>query len=376
VPRSKAVAGRVFQRKGRPGYYVRVRSGGREVTRYAGADRRTATEFAAKLLSERDRRDLLDEVSIPSVTLADIEADLLAHLEARHAPSTVAAERIRLRQMVEWFGDQALRDLGAAQIQDYVTVLKTRQGLSTASCNRTLALLSVVFTYAVERGLAALNPVRGLARAKEDKLSVPFIGDKDILRLEAACRDEEMRVLIRLLADSGLRRGEALALLWQDVDLRRKAVVVRGSKNHDVREVPLTGAVVAALSEQTARCPPIPLHKPTPVFAELRALNQASVTGRFKTVARRAGFPTMRLHDLRHAFCSRLAQRGTPLPTIAQLAGHRSLQTTQRYAEHLPEGATRQAIDGLERAPREPSPVHDGGPDGGPSESGVRKFGT
>ena len=71
----------------------------------------------------------------------------------------------------------------------------------------------------------------------------------------------------------------------------------------------------------------------------------------FKTVAKRAGMPDLRLHDLRHAFCSRLAQAGVPLATIAKLAGHESLTTTERYARHIPEGATRAAIERLD-APR------------------------
>ena len=60
----------------------------------------------------------------------------------------------------------------------------------------------------------------------------------------------------------------------------------------------------------------------------------------------------LRLHNLRHGYCSRLAQAGIALPTIMALAGHTSWQTTQRYATHLPEGATRAAIDKLERHER------------------------
>jgi integrase len=374
VSRSKAMAGRVFQRSGRPGFYVRVRSGMKEVTRYAGATRKTAHEFAARLLLDRDRRELLDKVAIPSVAFAEIEAQFLAHLEARHAPTTVAVERIRLKAIVSHFSSHSLCDVGPAQVGDFVTALRTQRGQSAASCNRMLALLSVLFGYAIERGLAATNPVKGLSRPKEDRPAVPYLDDKDISRFEtAAGSDHELRALIRLLADAGLRRGEALALTWMDVDLSRGSLVVRRSKTHEAREVPLTENTRNALSDQASRCPSIALHKPTPVFPGLVAVKPSSVTGRFKTVARRAGSPDLRLHDLRHAFCSRLAQRGVPLTTIAKLAGHRSVQTTQRYAEHMPKGATRLAIEALEGSIAAPRGRIQGGPEGGPSDIEARK---
>ena len=73
-----------------------------------------------------------------------------------------------------------------------------------------------------------------------------------------------------------------------------------------------------------------------------------AIEARFRRLRMRAGFPTMRLHDLRHSFCSRLAQAGVPLPTIAALAGHESVATTMRYASHIPDGAMHAAIRRLE----------------------------
>lgn len=52
---------------------------------------------------------------------------------------------------------------------------------------------------------------------------------------------------------------------------------------------------------------------------------------------------------MRHAFCSRLAQAGVPIPTIRVLAGHKSISTTMRYAGHVPGGATFDAIKRLNK---------------------------
>ena len=83
-----------------------------------------------------------------------------------------------------------------------------------------------------------------------------------------------------------------------------------------------------------------------PEFLEVRP---QAVSSRFKTAAKRAGLSHIeRLHDLRHGFCSRLAQANVPTATIKAMAGHKSLVTTERYACHLPQGATKAAIAALE----------------------------
>ncbi len=64
---------------------------------------------------------------------------------------------------------------------------------------------------------------------------------------------------------------------------------------------------------------------------------------------RRAGLrPGGRVHILRHTFCSRLAARNVPMLSIKELAGHQSLETTQRYM-HLSSAAPRDALRALEQ---------------------------
>ncbi|TDJ67410.1 MAG: site-specific integrase, partial [Planctomycetota bacterium] len=109
------------------------------------------------------------------------------------------------------------------------------------------------------------------------------------------------------------------------------------------RSVDLTPEALEALQRlYTERT--VPMSGPDLVWPEWRDKGPQAISARFKTVARRAGLESLRFHDLRHAFCSRLAQAGVPLATIAVLAGHRSLQTTQRYACHVPGGATKAAV--------------------------------
>jgi len=347
---TRAPFGRLFRRKNREGLYVRIRYKGKEIERYAGRDRRTAGEYLAKLNRALTREDLLGERTLAAIAFAEFRPILEQALRARHAPSTFASESGRLGRVVNWFGPAPLKDIGPGEVQDFLTHLRSDQEFTIAAANRYAALLSFAFKLAVQKGYARKNPVKDIARAREAQRAVPFVSAEDVAKLVAEARDPRFGALLRVLGDTGIRRSEALALEWRDVDVRRSCLLVRESKNKRPRQVELTSAAIAAFRWLEERRVATPMKGPDLVWSEWAGRLPTAVSSRFKTVATRAGFASLRLHDLRHAFCSRLAQAGVPLPTIAALAGHTSFLTTQRYASHLPTGATRGAIAALERS--------------------------
>ena len=349
----RSAFGRIFQRKDRAGYYVRVRYKGREIVRFAGADRRTAAEYQAQLLRRLTREDLLGERTLASVTFAEFEPLLLQSLRARHASTTFAAEIGRAKRVREHLGSASLKDIGPADIEAFLAALRNDAGFSIAAVNRYASFLSVAFRLAVHKGFAAANPVKEVPRAKESQRPVPFLSAEEVAGLIAATRDQRFAVFLRVLADTGLRRSEALALEWSDIDFARRCVLVRESKNRRPRQVELTDAASDALRSLVPQRTVAASADRIFVWPEWQQRGPQAVSSRFKTAARRAGRPTLRLHDLRHGFCSRLAQAGVPLPTIAALAGHTTWLTTQRYASHLPEGATRDAIAAMQRKERQ-----------------------
>jgi site-specific recombinase XerD len=343
----RSTYGRMFKRKGRPGYYVRVRVGDKEVTRWAGPDRRIAGEFIANLHRKTAREELLGDRPISAVSLAEFEPLLLAHFNAHHTPSTVQGETGRLRRLVTWFGKTAMKDISAGDAQDFLTMLRNDEGRSAATVNRYASLLSVAFKLAIQKGYARSNPLMEVTRPREAQKAVPYVSGTDIETLVAQARDARFGSMIRVLGDTGLRRSEVLRLEWKDIDLNRGVLIVRESKNKRPRQVELSQRASDTfrwLREQRVT----PLKGPDLVWPEWQSKKPQAVSSRFRTVARRAGFDGLRLHDLRHAFCSRLAQAGVPLPTIAAMAGHSTWVTTQRYASHIPEGATRAAIASME----------------------------
>jgi integrase len=364
---NRAKASRLFQRPDRPGFwYARVRINGRDKRVSLGRDKRVAREALEKLLHERNQAKRLGIRPTREVSFKAIKRDFWTYLRTQHKPTTLSAEKPRLEHIANHFGSTALCDVDAGAVGDFVTALR-RAGQSKASTNRYKSLLSVMFKWAVDRDFARTNPVTGTGRLKEPERAVPYLSEGDVQRLVSACRDADYASFIRVLSDTGLRRSEALALQWRDVDLARRSLTVRASKTDQPRNVPLTGAVVAAVAALAERQGIAALRGPDPVWPALAAIEPASVTCRFRSVSKRAGFMGLRLHDLRHGFASRLTQAGVPLPTVARLCGHKAIATTMRYAKHAPGGAERAAIDALDRAAESPKPTLQPAPKPAPS---------
>ncbi|MBI5427906.1 MAG: site-specific integrase [Nitrospinae bacterium] len=140
---------------------------------------------------------------------------------------------------------------------------------------------------------------------------------------------------------TGLRLGDVVDLKWSMVDFEGKVVSVKTAKTGKEVRIPLAPQVVEVLTplKKVYRLGSgfVFDHRPT------RSAFRARVQRVFKGAVRTNGRPEIRFHDLRHSFCSSLAQAGVQSFLIAELAGHSSLQTTKRYT-HFADSSKREAI--------------------------------
>jgi integrase len=144
---------------------------------------------------------------------------------------------------------------------------------------------------------------------------------------------------------TGLRRGELLALRWQDVNWTAQRVRVRENyvrgrigkpkSKRSTRSVPLADRVAGELDR---------LYKQSDfqadgdlVFTTTGApLDPSRVLPRFKAAAKRAKFRPVKFHDLRHTFGTRMAAAGVSMRTLQEWLGHRDFATTLMYADYQP----------------------------------------
>jgi len=255
-----------------------------------------------------------------------------------------------------------------------------------ASANQTLALVSSVFTCAIEWKLVKENPAKGIrrnARVERDR----FLGADELRRFFVSIEAEpnaDYRELFTLALLTGVRRSNVLAMRWADLDLQRGEWRLGTTKNGKPLLVTLVPAAVVLLSarQRTPRSPFVFAsaqsasgHLASVARAWRRVLDRdelAQLVERMREVGEAFGseapalrvrlrhareaaerldvdmtgvrLDDLRFHDLRRTNASWQAQLGASLSIIGASLGHRSARTTEIYAR-LQNDPVRQSVE-------------------------------
>jgi integrase len=179
------------------------------------------------------------------------------------------------------------------------------------------------------------NPAAEVGKLPEPPGRTRWLTDEERAALLAACAASPERALLPLVLcalSSGARAGELLALRWRDVTLAEGTAVIHASKTGHGRTLHFVGQALTALKEHAKVRPLSPEAR---VFASDETGKYPFQYGEpFRVAVKAAGLANFRFHDLRHSAASYMAQAGASLLEIGVVLGHRSQQTTARYA-HL-----------------------------------------
>jgi integrase len=245
---------------------------------------------------------------------------------------------------------------------DHVQVLYQRKldaGLTPGTVRLVHSVLSRALDQAVKWGTVPRNVCKATTppRAHSEEIK-PLDSEQARSFLEEA-RGERLEALYVITVTAGLRIGELLGLLWQDVDLESAMLRVRRTKstaktgprftapkNGKGRSIRLTRRAVDALSAHKAAQNAERLKAGSLwedhglVFATHggRPLDSHNVARTsFKPLLKRAGLPDIRFHDLRHTCATLLLSRGHHPKLVQELLGHSSVaMTLDRYSHVLP----------------------------------------
>lgn len=301
-----------------------------------------------------------------AVTLgAFIEETYSPWLRANRPKSAAGTlERIE-RHFADW-KQRPLTDIDVTRVEAW-KLERFKKGMKPATVRRDLAALSGVLSRAVKLTKLTANPIHEIDKPKVDRSpKVRFLDKEEELRLRKALaeRDAEM-IAARNSANkwrqqrkqeplpvlphfgdhltpavitsmnTGLRRGELLALLWVNVDFKQKHLTVEGgnAKSGDTRHIPLNTEVLDVLKRWREQ-----RTDDVRVFPIDTGFKSA-----WGALLERANITNFRWHDQRHHFASRLVQAGVPLNTVRELLGHGSMAMTLRYA-HLAPDQKREAV--------------------------------
>lgn len=248
------------------------------------------------------------------------------------------------------------------------------EGRGPTTIHRIHAVLSSALTDAVERRRLTHNPAAHVALPKVRKVEQSPWSAPEAIAFLGHARDSGDRLadVFEVMAGTGLRRGECLAVRWPDLDLNARVLHVDPERVHlsdvagrlvftapktdaSAAGVGLSSRVVAALERQRARQD---LERAEwgeayeddgLAFARENGvpLRPEHVLKRFHALSDAAGVRRTRLHDLRHLSATLLIANGVPLALVSKVLRHSSTAVTDCVYSHLTRETSVAAADTL-----------------------------
>lgn len=200
---------------------------------------------------------------------------------------------------------------------------RAENGIQPATTNRELASISALYRYFIREGLLTSNPCRFQSRRKQAQRLPNTIPAED---LKAAYENTFglVKVWIGLLATTGIRISELLALRWEDIDFKACSLEImgKGSKERIVYTAP------EYLKElRTA-------YERKPLEGRIFDYDQRDARYMlYQALKPYSRAKQLSPHAIRHSYATNLAGNGVNVVTIATILGHSHIETTQKYID-------------------------------------------
>ena len=274
-------------------------------------------------------------------------------LSTQHGYKTVLA-----KHLLPYWRDWRLRDIGRQDVQQWVADRFKRQ-LGWQTVRNAWTLLSGILERAVEYGYLSTNPARGVKFPEKELKEAPaLITGEDFMKLLEHL-DEPYRTMVKLIAVTGMRIGELLAVRWRSLDLDIGTLSVRESvyegrfqspkTQKSRRTIPLGPQSILWLREHRLRATRTASDDLLFGNRNGRPLRESKLLRNIlQPAAEAAGLGRVTWHQFRHIHSSLLNDLRVPVKIAQEQLGHSSISTTLNIYTHVVDASHRKAIEALE----------------------------
>ncbi len=260
------------------------------------------------------------------------------------------------RHIAPGIGEQRLSQLTPAGIQRLYNGLLDK-GLSARTVRYVHSVLHSALDQAVAWGLLSRNPAKLVDLPRMQRREIRVLSTDELGEFLKAASSDRYSVLWHLLATTGIRPGEALALQWRDVDgerIRIQRNLVRHGDNRWTLKDPKTARGRRTVTVPATVVETLKQHRTEQLEERLRggpdyedhglvfAASNGSpldwkvvVARHFRPLAKDVGFPKLRPYDLRHTHATLLLQAGVNVKVVSERLGHASAALTLDVYSHV-----------------------------------------
>ncbi|MGE5559917.1 MAG: tyrosine-type recombinase/integrase [Chloroflexota bacterium] len=302
------------------------------------------------------------------------------HLRPKTYDSYESVIRLHVKPAI---GGVRLRSLQTTHVQHMVNGIAS-SGLSARMAGLTQVVLHAALKQATMNGMVPRNVAEGARKPKTEKHPPRVLTPEEQAALMEAAANDRLYPMVVTMLGTGLRIGEAVALRWDDVDLRQRRIQVRQSATRahtpagETRTALIVQSPKTAAGRRSVALPPA-------IVATLQQWHRQQLEERLRmgktwrdsglvfttsvgtmigprnfarkltSLAARAGIENVNPHALRHTYATRALEAGVPAREVQESLGHTTItMTLDVYSHVLPEmkQAAADAIDKFLQPPK------------------------
>lgn len=261
-------------------------------------------------------------------------------------------------------GDLKMPDITPANISALLLSMQS-QGKAQATCVKVYTILRSLFKMAYMSDVITINPMDKVERPKprKDELKerdVEAYTIDEVQRIFSALANEPLkwRVLLRLLIDTGIRRGECCGLQWKDIDFRANTITISGNlcytpqkgiyldtpKSGKVRTIDVDPEIISLFRELRQEQASQAIS--TYVFTQPNSpepMHPQSPARYMQKFSKRYSVPDLHPHKLRHTFASIAITNGADVASVSEKLGHSDKAVTLRMYTHADQESMKRA---------------------------------
>jgi len=356
--------------KGQP-WWVFVSHNGKRTSRKVG-DKKAAKDVASKIEAKLQLGEFGFEEKKKILTFKEY-ADLWLRSDIPALCKKSTGENYRgflNKHILPVFGNLKVTDINRGKVKNFL--LETvGSGYSKSYADQFKNVISGVLNKAVDDEVIQANPAlqlgKNFLKVKDHKDSINTITSEELKQLLDTVERHFPGdyPLFLLLARTGLRIGEALALKWNDIDFNNRSIEVCRNfyrnritkpKNGKTRLVDMSLQLSKTLKAHNLNCKKKGLalglgDLPEYVFTNKygRLINLYEWRKQiFYKVIKKSGVKKIRIHDLRHTYATLRISKGDNVADVSKQLGHHSIKFTMDTYYHWMPGKKKSEVDGLD----------------------------
>lgn len=303
-----------------------------------------------KAVYDRDPERLYHKIreleAVRVKTFKDVALSWQAYHVERVTFNASAIYNASIKELCEMWGNERAESITPAMIQSLLNQM-AKQSYARRTVQVRLNALNQIFDKSIIDGVVSNNPCNGVRMPSGLKTTKRELPDEPEIDMVRGCWNLPFGLFAYFMLYSGLRRGELLALKWEDIDFKNKLIHVNRAMYWEVNQPVIKDTKTAAGKRI------VPLLKPLEDGLTVKGkgyifgLPTQTVFRRKWAKYQRDAWVTLTPHQLRHAFATICFEAELDEKDAQQILGHSSIQITKDIYTHIREQRRQQTADKL-----------------------------